>query len=127
MEARPKQTGLYHYFTTGASRIDRIYVTRNITSQITGTDILPAAFTDHNVVVLRIAEGEKGVRRCHLRWRLDPTMLREENLISNLRQEWSVGRKKIMVSQCQYIVGPICEALSAAMPENMERRTQKGL
>jgi len=84
--ARPAYT---HYFTTGASRIDRIYVTRNITSRITGIDILPAAFTDHNTVVLRLALGEIGARRCHPRWKLDPTMLRDVDLLSHLRQQWS--------------------------------------
>jgi len=66
---RPAYT---HYSNTGASRIDRIYVSRNIASRITGIVILPAAFTDHNAVVLRLALGEMGARRRTPRWNWTP-------------------------------------------------------
>jgi len=90
----PTRPAYTHYFTTRASRIHRIYVPRNITSQITGIDILPAAFTDHNAVVLRLALGEIGARRCQPRWKLDPTMLRDADLLSHLRQQWSGWKVK---------------------------------
>jgi len=90
----PNRPVYTHYFTTGASRIDRIYVARNLTSTITGIDILPAAFTDHNAVMLRLLLGERRVRRCHMRWKLDPTMLRDEDLVGHLRQQWSGWKTK---------------------------------
>jgi hypothetical protein len=86
MGARPAYT---HYSNTGASRIDRIYVSRNIESRITGIDFLPAAFTDHNAVVVHLALGEMGARRRPLRWKLDPTMLHDDELLNQLRPQWS--------------------------------------
>ena len=81
----PTRLDYTHYSTTGA----RIYITRNIKSRMTGIDILPAAFTDHNAVVLRLALGEMGARRSHPRWKLDPTMLRDADFLTQLRQQWS--------------------------------------
>jgi exonuclease III len=48
---RPQYT---HYTSTGASRIDQIYVLRALLSRKVGKKILPAAHTDHHAVVLRI-------------------------------------------------------------------------
>ena len=83
---RPAYT---HYSNTGASRIDRIYVSSDIATKITGIDFLPAAFTDHNAVVVHLALGEMGMRRRTPRWKLDPTMLRDDKLKNQLRQQWS--------------------------------------
>ena len=44
-----------HYTPTGASRIDRIYVTTKIMFKKEGVETVAAAFTDHLTVVLRIA------------------------------------------------------------------------
>jgi exonuclease III len=67
-----------HYCNTGASRIDRMYVSRDIAPGITGTDFLPAAFTDHDAVVVHLALGDMGMRKRLPRWKLDPTFLRDE-------------------------------------------------
>jgi exonuclease III len=69
-QTRPAYT---HYSNTGASRIDRKYVSRNRESRITGIDFLRAAFTDHNAVVVHLALGEMGARRRPSRWKLDST------------------------------------------------------
>ena len=74
-QTRPAYT---HYSNTGTSRIVRIYVSRNIASRITCIDFLPAAFTDQNAVVLHLALVEMGARRRPPRWKLDHTMLRDE-------------------------------------------------
>ena len=50
----------------------------------TGIEILSATFTDHCAVV-----GEPGSRRCRVRWKLDPNMLRDADLLSQLRQQWN--------------------------------------
>jgi endonuclease/exonuclease/phosphatase family metal-dependent hydrolase len=49
---RPSYT---HYTSNCASRLDRFYVTGDILTQKLGIETLPAAFTDHLVVVLRIS------------------------------------------------------------------------
>jgi len=48
---RPTYT---HYTTTGAPRIDRIYITENLRKHEQGMETVVAAFTDHLAVVLRI-------------------------------------------------------------------------
>jgi len=86
----PTRPSYTHYSNTGVSRIDRIYVSRNIASRITGINFLPSAFTDHNSVVVRLALGEMDARRRPPRWKLDPTMFRDDELLNQLRQQWSI-------------------------------------
>ena len=85
----PNRPAYTHYSNTVASRIYRTCVSRNIASRVTGIVFLPAAFTDHNAVVARLALGEMGARRRSPRWKLDPTMLRDHELLNQLRQQWS--------------------------------------
>jgi exonuclease III len=44
-----------HYTSRGASRIDRIYASRNLSRHKRGAETRVAAFTDHLAVVIRIA------------------------------------------------------------------------
>jgi len=79
----------YTHSSTGATRIDRIYMSRDLMTRKTGIEILPAAFTDHSAVVLRLTLGETGARRDRVRWKLDPDMLLDADLLSHLRQQWN--------------------------------------
>jgi len=46
-EASP-ELGIYtHYSRQGASRLDRIYATRNLSDRKKGVETVVAAFTDH--------------------------------------------------------------------------------
>jgi exonuclease III len=78
-----------HYSNTGASHIDRIYISRNIVARVTGTDFIPAAFTDHSAVVVHLVIGDMGMRKRPQKWKLDPNLLRDEELRNQLRQQWS--------------------------------------
>ena len=82
---RPRYT---HYSPAGASRIDRIYVSSEVISRKTGIEILPAAFTDHNAVVLRLAISERRERQGRARWKMNPVLLKNDELITQLRQLW---------------------------------------
>jgi exonuclease III len=53
-DMRDTWTQFTHHHASGASRIDRIYLIPELTMQKTGIDILPAAFTDHCAVALRL-------------------------------------------------------------------------
>ena len=44
-----------HYSPNGAKRIEHFYITQDLLLRKTGIEILPAAFTNHNAVVLRIS------------------------------------------------------------------------
>ena len=57
---RPNYT---HYSPNGAIRIDRIYTSHTLLVRKTGTEIIPAAFTDHHAVVLRLRINVSKVRR----------------------------------------------------------------
>jgi exonuclease III len=50
-QTRPAYT---HYTSTGATRLDRIYVTPTLYQKKTGIETMAAAFTDHFAVVLRL-------------------------------------------------------------------------
>ena len=47
--------GFTHYTPQGAARLDRIYVSPQIRGQQQGIETIPAAFTDHMAVILRVA------------------------------------------------------------------------
>jgi len=53
--APPTRTIYTHLISTGASRIDRIYVTRNQRTKKRGAEMLAAAFTDHFAVSLHMS------------------------------------------------------------------------
>jgi endonuclease/exonuclease/phosphatase family metal-dependent hydrolase len=83
-----------HYSNTGASRIDRIYVSHDIAPRITGTDFLSAAFTDHKAVVVHLALGDMGMRKRLPRWKLDPPCSAMKNLEINSDNNGQDGRHK---------------------------------
>jgi hypothetical protein len=58
--SRPTYT--YHS-SNGASRIDRFYVFTDLQKQKTGIEIIPAAFTDHHAVALRITIDDYDLQR----------------------------------------------------------------
>jgi endonuclease/exonuclease/phosphatase family metal-dependent hydrolase len=64
----PNRPAYKHYINTGASRIDRIYVSSDITEKITGTEFLPAAFTDHSAFIIHLEIGDMGMRKRMSRW-----------------------------------------------------------
>jgi len=49
------RTVFTHYTPMGASRIDRIYTTRNTSDKKIGVETVAAVFTDHLAVVLRLS------------------------------------------------------------------------
>jgi hypothetical protein len=85
----PNRPAYTHYTNTGGSRIDRIYVSSEITDRITGTDFLQAAITDHNAFVVHLALGDMGMRKRMPRWKLDPALLRDNELQNQIRHQWS--------------------------------------
>lgn len=82
---RPTHT---RYHTAGASRIERIYISIGMMHRKTSIEILPAAFANRNAVVLRLVLGEMRARRGRARWKLNPTMLRDADLLTPIRQQW---------------------------------------
>ena len=77
-----------HYSPTSASTIYRFYMTRDLMTQKLGIQILPAAFTDHNVVALRIAAINLEVRRGWRRWKMNPHTMDNEGVKMQIRHEF---------------------------------------
>jgi len=55
----------------------------------TGTEIIPAAFTDHHAVVLRLRISDSDVRRGPNRWKMNPLLMRDKNIIHKIRVQWA--------------------------------------
>jgi hypothetical protein len=87
---RPQYT---HYTSIGASRIDRIYVTRALLSRKVVTQILPAAYTDHHTVVLSIRIDQNTIWRARKPWQLNSTIIATEAYRTDLRNKWQEWMK----------------------------------
>jgi endonuclease/exonuclease/phosphatase family metal-dependent hydrolase len=58
---RPNYT---HFTPTGASRLDRIYITEHPRKNKHGVETMPAAFTDHLAVIIRLSLQSQSTRYC---------------------------------------------------------------
>ena len=71
----PQQPTFTHFSPTGATRIDRFYLTRDLLGRKTGIEVLPAPFTDHEAVALRLSVTNERTRWRRSRWKMGPHMV----------------------------------------------------
>ena len=85
----PQRPAYTHFSATGATRIDRFYITQDLLLRKTSIEILPAAFTDHNAVVLRLSipTVHTGWRRG--RWKMDPLLVTDAVIKDKVRCAWA--------------------------------------
>ena len=83
------------YTSRGASRLDRIYISRNLSDQKRGVETRLAAFTDHLAVVLRITLEVTPVWRGRSYWKMNTTLPGDKNFQRQLRQKWADWTKQI--------------------------------
>ena len=76
-EATPPRRIYTHYTPTGASRLDTIYITKNLNMQRKGVETLAGAFTDHLAVVLRLSLDVPFERRGRDYWIMNVSFLGE--------------------------------------------------
>jgi len=69
-----------HHSPSVAARLDRIYVSQESMKKKSGIEILPAAFTDHQAVALRLAFENPVSRRGRARWKMDPNLIQEARI-----------------------------------------------
>jgi len=69
-----------------------VYMSHDLMHKNTGIEILPAAFTDHNAVVLRLALGESVARRGRARWKFDPNLIQDAGRKTQIRQQWDMWK-----------------------------------
>ena len=74
-----------HYTSRGASRIDRIYASRNLSRHKRDAETRVAAFTGHLAMVIRIALGATTMRRGRSYWKMNKALLSEERFQEQLR------------------------------------------
>ena len=87
-EANPER-GIYtHYSRQGASRLDRIYVTRNLSDRKKGIETVVAAFTDHLAVILRMALDVDITRRGRRFWKMNAALMQDAQFQAQLRLQW---------------------------------------
>jgi hypothetical protein len=87
-QARSNSTGSTHSTTHGAARIDRIYLSSETLARKTGLATVPAAFTDHLAVVLRLAWRTSIIIRGRGTWKLNCEILTSEHVMETLQQNW---------------------------------------
>jgi exonuclease III len=80
----PLRPGYTHNSITGATRIYRIYVTKELAKRKTRAEIVPAAFTDHNAFMIRLTL--EVLRRRPGRWKMTPTQ--QDAIKMKTREEW---------------------------------------
>jgi hypothetical protein len=74
-----------HYSVAGATRIDRIYTTRDLISKKLGIETIAAAFMDHSAVCLRLTVDVPVVRIGRGFWKMDDTLLDDTIIMEQLR------------------------------------------
>jgi len=77
-----------------ASRIDRIYTTKELSDKKVIVETVAAAFTDHLFVVMWLNLDDFIVRRCKGVWKINISILSEEAFLESLRQMWAVLRQQ---------------------------------
>ena len=55
----------------------------------TAIEILPAAFTDHYAVAIRITVQDINLQRTRRRWKMDPILTTDEHLRRWIHSEWA--------------------------------------
>jgi hypothetical protein len=75
-----------HDFSTGASRIDRIYITKELTANKVGVETVAAAFTDHLAVILRLSVDVPMMRWGRGLWKPNASLL--DTFREKIRQQW---------------------------------------
>jgi hypothetical protein len=89
----PRRPSFTHHSPTSATRIDRFYVTQDLLDRKTGIEILPAAFTDHEAVVLRLSIPNFERKRRRGRWKMDPSLVSEVYVKDKIRVAWVRWRR----------------------------------
>lgn len=77
-----------HYTSTGASTIDRIYVTETLRENKQDVETAAAAFTDHLVVLLLLILDTQSALRGKGYCRMNVSLLNELAFQTTMQEEW---------------------------------------
>jgi exonuclease III len=83
------QRGVYtHYTKKGATRIDRIYMTRNLQKNKSGVETVVSAMTDHLAVILQLTWDTPISERGRGYWKMNVALLSNEMFRDQLKENW---------------------------------------
>ena len=82
-----------HYTAQDASRLDSIYISRQLLKSKQGLESLTAAYTDHLAVMLRVSFSAPFTTRGKGYWRMNPTYMDDQHFLQTLRQQWEMWKK----------------------------------
>ena len=68
-------------------RIDRLYISKNLTNQIETTNILPIIWSDHKYITIKIKNNEYQKKGPNF-WKLNTSILQEENYNVEMEEFW---------------------------------------
>ena len=83
-----------HYSASRTTRIDRIYVTRELLERKLGLEATVAPFTDHLAIRLRICLDLRIVRRERGLWKMDSVIITDNACTEKLRTLWGQLRRQ---------------------------------
>jgi len=87
--------GFTHYTATGATRIDRMYLSEDLIRHKQGTETIAAAFTDHLAVLFRIQLATPRTLRGKGRWIMNTSFMEDPSFRWKLPEEWKEWTKTI--------------------------------
>ena len=82
------QRAYTHYTHTGAARLDRIYISEDLSCNKQGAETIAAAFTDHLAVLIRIKLATPMLLRGKGRWRMNTFLLKDTSFQRKCRNSW---------------------------------------
>lgn len=90
----PVYTEYTHFYNNGASRIDRIYVSSNLTTQLLNITVLPVAFSDHSGVVCELNLPGRVEPSPPRVWKLNVSHLTSDSLRTEVSNAWDYCLEK---------------------------------
>ena len=84
-----KRPAYTHFSHTAATGIDSIYITQYLLLQKTGIEFLPAAFTDHNAVVLQLSKPTVLTCWRRGRWKMGSLLATDPAIKDKIRCAWA--------------------------------------
>ena len=92
------------YTPTGASRLDRIYISRHLQLPKKGIETISAAFTDHLAVAIQMATENPILPRRRGYWKMNTSLLRETEFRQVLQEHWNRWKtQKILPKRCTVV------------------------
>jgi hypothetical protein len=88
----PANPSFTHYSPTGATRIDRFYLSTEIITRKVNIKIYPVPFTDHEAVVLSMSFPRQEPHRRTRRLTFDPTIINDGVLLDK-KTSWRTWQK----------------------------------